>query len=218
MNDAKASRRTGKMSRRFNSGSFWLAISDDFSCRKSCLTAHGPGLSVPLESAGCLVALTVFKTAVDSLCEPRWVQFPPSPFDAAGVPASLTAGRSSAESNVLSKRSASKGITMTASASADSFFVYILRCSDGSLYVGYTSDVQNRVKLHNEGSGARWTASGRPVHLVYQPQHHSKTRASARERQLKRWSQGGINLGTNGVSSLCYGDEGGVIILRFSTQ
>jgi putative endonuclease len=77
---------------------------------------------------------------------------------------------------------------MSASAPADSFFVYILRCADGSLYVGRTSNAQERVNLHNKGRGALWTACRRPVHLVYQEQHPSKNKAIARERQLKRWS------------------------------
>jgi putative endonuclease len=64
---------------------------------------------------------------------------------------------------------------MPVSASADSsilssakgFFVYILRCADDSLYVGHTSDVDERVKVHNDGHGALWTACRRPVVLAY---------------------------------------------------
>ncbi len=68
------------------------------------------------------------------------------------------------------------------------FFVYIIRCSDGSLYVGHTLDVQERVKAHNDGRGASWTASRRPVELVYQETHHTEQKAVARERQLKGWT------------------------------
>jgi putative endonuclease len=78
------------------------------------------------------------------------------------------------------------GFNMSASAPADSFFVYILCCSDGSLYVGHTSDVEERVKLHNEGRGALWTACRRPVTLVYQEQYASEANAIGRERQIKR--------------------------------
>ena len=86
---------------------------------------------------------------------------------------------------------------MSASASANSsflssskgFFVYVLRCSDGSLYVGHTSDVAERVKVHNNGRGATWTACRRPVVLVYHERHPSEVKAVARERQLKRWTQ-----------------------------
>lgn len=77
---------------------------------------------------------------------------------------------------------------MSASAPADSFFIYILRCADGSLYVGHTSNVEDRVKVHNDGRGALWTACRRPVTLVYQEQLPSEERAIARERQIKRWT------------------------------
>jgi predicted GIY-YIG superfamily endonuclease len=104
--------------------------------------------------------------------------------------------KNSSESNALSKRSASKGFSMPASAPADSsvlsqskgFFVYILRCADGSFYAGHTSDVEDRVKLHNDARGAHWTACRRPVTLVYQEQCPSEAKAITRERQLKGWS------------------------------
>jgi putative endonuclease len=69
------------------------------------------------------------------------------------------------------------------------FFVYILRCADGSLYVGHTSNIDKRVKVHNEGRGAIWTASHRAVTLVYQELMPSEESAIARERQVKRWTQ-----------------------------
>jgi putative endonuclease len=74
-----------------------------------------------------------------------------------------------------------------ASASADSFFVYILLCADGSLYVGHTSNVEDRVKVHNESRGALWTSCRRPVNLVYKERRPSEADAITRERQLKRW-------------------------------
>jgi predicted GIY-YIG superfamily endonuclease len=77
---------------------------------------------------------------------------------------------------------------MSASAPADSFFVYILQCADGSFYVGHTTDVLARVKLHNDGRGALWTACRKPVVLVYQEQKPSEEKAIARERQIKRWT------------------------------
>ena len=93
---------------------------------------------------------------------------------------SLTAGNRPAESN---------GLIMSASAPADSFFVYILRCADDSLYVGHTSNVHERVKVHNDGRGALWTATRRPVTLAYQEFVPSEKKAIARERQIKRWTQ-----------------------------
>jgi predicted GIY-YIG superfamily endonuclease len=97
--------------------------------------------------------------------------------------------RTSSESNALSERTReSNGLNMSASALADSFFVYIVRCSDDSFYVGHTSNVEDRINLHNEGRGAVWTACRRPVVLVYQEKCLSEERAVARERQLKRWT------------------------------
>jgi predicted GIY-YIG superfamily endonuclease len=85
---------------------------------------------------------------------------------------------------------------MSASARADSsvpsasrgFFVYILRCSDDSLYVGHTSNVDERVKVHNDGRGAFWTACRRIVTLMYHESQPSEENALARERQIKRWT------------------------------
>jgi predicted GIY-YIG superfamily endonuclease len=67
-------------------------------------------------------------------------------------------------------------------------FVYILRCSDKTLYVGHTDDLGVRERVHNEGFGARHTAARRPVRLVYSEGHDSMESVLARERQLKRWS------------------------------
>lgn len=66
--------------------------------------------------------------------------------------------------------------------------VYILRCADGSLYVGHTSDLQARERTHNEGRGGSFTAARRPVTLVYSESLPSLEAARAREAQLKRWS------------------------------
>jgi predicted GIY-YIG superfamily endonuclease len=68
------------------------------------------------------------------------------------------------------------------------FYVYVLRCVDGTLYVGYTKDLASREWTHNEGKGAKYTAARRPVCMVYAEEHSSFASAMARERQLKRWS------------------------------
>jgi len=73
-------------------------------------------------------------------------------------------------------------------AKADSFFVYILRCSDGSLYVGHSEDVEERVAAHNNGRGAVWTTCRRPVRLVYRETCLTEAAAVNRERQIKRWT------------------------------
>lgn len=68
-------------------------------------------------------------------------------------------------------------------------WVYILRCSDDTLYVGHTDDIALREKTHNEGRGGRYTALRRPVSLVYSEPQDSIEEAIARERQLKRWTR-----------------------------
>jgi len=67
-------------------------------------------------------------------------------------------------------------------------WVYLLRCADGTLYVGRTNDIVAREKTHNDGHGARYTAARRPVRIVYSEAHHSTESAIAREPQLKRWT------------------------------
>jgi predicted GIY-YIG superfamily endonuclease len=68
-------------------------------------------------------------------------------------------------------------------------FVYIVRCADGSLYVGHTDDLSRREQTHNEGRGARLTAARRPVVMVYAEEHSTSHGAIARERQLKGWTR-----------------------------
>jgi predicted GIY-YIG superfamily endonuclease len=69
------------------------------------------------------------------------------------------------------------------------YWVYILRCSDGSLYVGRTSNLPDRIRWHNEGKGARHTCSRRPVTLLYSEEHCDELAAGERERQIKRWTR-----------------------------
>ncbi len=68
------------------------------------------------------------------------------------------------------------------------YFVYILSCSDGTLYVGSTSNLIERERWHNEGRGAKYTACRRPVRVVYSEAHESRSAAEKREAQLKHWS------------------------------
>ena len=68
------------------------------------------------------------------------------------------------------------------------YFVYILRCADGTLYTGSTTDVQGRELTHNAGRGAKYTAARRPVRVVYFEAHDSRSAAQRREAQLKRWT------------------------------
>jgi len=68
-------------------------------------------------------------------------------------------------------------------------FVYMVRCADGTLYTGYARDPQARVVVHNAGRGAKYTASRRPVSLVYSEACESLGDALKREHQLKRCSR-----------------------------
>jgi putative endonuclease len=69
------------------------------------------------------------------------------------------------------------------------FFCYILECSDGSFYTGWTTDPERRLKQHNNGSGSRYTRSRLPVKMVYiEPQPDRRT-AMKRERAIKRLSR-----------------------------
>jgi putative endonuclease len=66
------------------------------------------------------------------------------------------------------------------------WFVYMLRCRDGSLYTGYTDDVERRVAVHQSGKGAKYTRSRLPVELVYQEELPDKSAALKREAAIKK--------------------------------
>jgi predicted GIY-YIG superfamily endonuclease len=68
-------------------------------------------------------------------------------------------------------------------------YVYILRCADGSYYVGVADSLGDRVRRQNDGRGAAYTRRRRPVTLVYAEPHLDLASAICRERQLKRWSR-----------------------------
>ena len=65
--------------------------------------------------------------------------------------------------------------------------VYILRCSDGSLYAGSTNDLEARLRRHNDGRGAKYTAGRRPVEIAYAEECPSRSAAQSREAVIKRW-------------------------------
>ena len=66
-----------------------------------------------------------------------------------------------------------------------SCFCYILECSDGTYYTGWTTDPERRVAQHNRGVGARYTKTRRPVKLVYLEEQSDKITALKRERAIK---------------------------------
>lgn len=70
-----------------------------------------------------------------------------------------------------------------------SHYIYILECSDGSLYTGYTTDVDRRVKEHNKGKGAKYTKGRTPVELKYKEEYDTQSEAMSREYEIKQMSR-----------------------------
>lgn len=64
--------------------------------------------------------------------------------------------------------------------------MYIVRCSDDTLYTGWTNHLEERIEAHNRGKGARYTRSRRPVELVYFESFATKEEAMSREFKVKR--------------------------------
>ena len=69
--------------------------------------------------------------------------------------------------------------------------VYVLECADGTFYTGYTTDVERRVKEHNEGSGAKYTKGRVPVELRHVESYDSRSEAQSREAEIKSMSRAG---------------------------
>jgi putative endonuclease len=67
--------------------------------------------------------------------------------------------------------------------------MYILRCSDGTLYVGSTWDLERRLAQHNRGEGAAYTARRRPVTLLYCEDYDRIDEAFRREKQVQNWGR-----------------------------
>ena len=65
-------------------------------------------------------------------------------------------------------------------------YTYILRCSDGTLYTGWTDDLEKRLKAHNGGKGGKYTRARTPVELVYYEKFETKQQAMSREWHIKR--------------------------------
>jgi putative endonuclease len=69
------------------------------------------------------------------------------------------------------------------------YYVYILRCADGTLYTGSTNDLEARERAHNEGRGAKYTAGRGPVRVVCFETYGSRPEAQRREYQIKHWTR-----------------------------
>ena len=68
-------------------------------------------------------------------------------------------------------------------------YTYIVQCSDGTYYTGWTNNLQNRVATHNSGKGAKYTRARLPVQLVYYEEYATKSEAMKRECAIKRLSR-----------------------------
>jgi len=68
-------------------------------------------------------------------------------------------------------------------------YTYILECSDGTFYVGWTNNLKKRIKTHNQGKGAKYTRGRTPVNLVYWEEYDSRSDAQKREITIKNYSR-----------------------------
>jgi len=69
------------------------------------------------------------------------------------------------------------------------WFVYLLLCSDNTLYCGITNNLEKRINTHNKGKGAKYTRSRLPVEIYYYEESPNKSEASKREYQIKKMSR-----------------------------
>ena len=68
-------------------------------------------------------------------------------------------------------------------------YTYILKCNDGSLYTGWTNDLEKRLEVHNSGNGAKYTRGRLPVTLAYYEKFETKEEAMSREYHIKRMAR-----------------------------
>lgn len=68
-------------------------------------------------------------------------------------------------------------------------YIYILKCGDGTLYTGWTNNLEKRVQAHNTGKGAKYTKARLPVELVYFEEFEEKVDAQRREYRIKKLSR-----------------------------
>lgn len=68
-------------------------------------------------------------------------------------------------------------------------YTYILKCADGTYYTGWTTDLEKRLKVHNKGTGAKYTKARLPVSLVYHEEYESKSEAMKREYAIKQMTR-----------------------------
>ncbi|MGE5702776.1 MAG: GIY-YIG nuclease family protein [Clostridia bacterium] len=86
-------------------------------------------------------------------------------------------------------KSCTKSITESEIPSTKGHFVYILRCADGSLYTGYTTEPLRRLHEHQQGKGAKYTRGRGPLELVYLEEGSDRSWGQSREEAIKRLSR-----------------------------
>ncbi|MDP3800412.1 MAG: GIY-YIG nuclease family protein [bacterium] len=67
------------------------------------------------------------------------------------------------------------------------YFVYIIKCKDGSLYTGITTDLKRRFEEHKTGKGGSYTRAKKVIKIVYKEKHSNRSSASKREAEIKKW-------------------------------
>lgn len=82
-----------------------------------------------------------------------------------------------------------KGVGSKARSTDEDHFVYVLECSDGTFYTGYTIDVERRLAEHKAGEGARYTRGRTPVELCHVESFDSRSAAMSREYEIKQLSR-----------------------------
>ena len=83
------------------------------------------------------------------------------------------------------------------------YYFYLARCSDDSLYSGSCVDLKARETRHNEGKGAKYTRSRRPVKIIYHEKFLTLTEARKREAQVKTWSKSQKEILARGTTGQC---------------
>lgn len=68
-------------------------------------------------------------------------------------------------------------------------YTYLIKCADNTLYCGWTNHLEKRIEAHNQGKGAKYTKTRRPVVLVYYESYPTKEEAMRREVQIKKLSR-----------------------------
>lgn len=86
-------------------------------------------------------------------------------------------------------------------------YTYMVRCGDGSFYIGWTNDLKKRIEAHNSGKGAKYTKSRRPVELVYYECFQTKQEAMSREWHLKQLTHAKKQELLDKTKNTCYANE-----------